>query len=62
MAASIHPKVKAGISVSVVVTAALAVAAGFGFNPTGAETTALIAAEGFVVAVAGWLAPGRVTQ
>jgi hypothetical protein len=57
-----HPKVKAGISVSVVVTAILGVAAGFGFNPTGAEMDALVAGEGFVVALAGWLAPGRVTE
>ena len=58
----IHPKVKAGISVSVVVTAALAVAAGFGFTPSGAEASVIAAGEGFVVALAGWLAPGRVTE
>ena len=56
----IHPKVKAGISVSAVVTAALVIAAAAGFNPTPAELPVIAAAEGLVVAVAGWLAPGRV--
>ena len=55
----IHPKVKASVSASVVIGAAAAIAAGFGVD---IPTAVLAAVDTIVVFVAGYIAPGVVSE
>lgn len=55
----IHPKVKASVSASVILTAAAAIASQFGVDVPQAVVAAV---DTIVVFVAGYVAPGVVTE
>lgn len=59
----IHPKVKVPtVSFAALSAALVAVAAAFGFTPNAAELAVIQAVGTVVIFVAGYLAPGHVTE